>query len=189
MKPQPPTSLPARELGAFEGFNFRQQAAIERTLTAAEVTAWNHDADGEAEFWPAGDHAGVALVFKDQSAVTARELQALAAVLDAAPWDATETCLRVHFAVRVQGAALEDLTAPHLEDQHLAVFFGGNFHDVRRDAAFELFETYYPELFRLWDACPMNGLRFDWDDFLDSPVWTVEEVTLGDRVAVLVAPA
>ena len=38
------------DLGTFEGFNFRDQSAIERELTAEEVVNWNHDGDGEAEF-------------------------------------------------------------------------------------------------------------------------------------------
>lgn len=187
---QPSTQPPiVRPLGTFEGFSFRRQAALERTLTAAEVVAWNHDAQGEAEFWPAGDHAGAALVFRRRNAVTAADLAHLAAVLDAAPWEETETCLRVHFAVSVLGADLERLTVEHLEEMNVMVFAGDNVHDVRRDAGFDLFELHHPELFRLWDATPLDGLRFDWDDFLDSPVWTVEEVSLDGRAFLLVAPA
>ena len=38
------------DLGTFEGFNFRDQAAIMRRLTAEDVVNWDHDGDGEAEF-------------------------------------------------------------------------------------------------------------------------------------------
>ena len=40
------------DLGTFEGFSFRHDQAIDRNLTAAEVVGWDHDAAGEAEFWP-----------------------------------------------------------------------------------------------------------------------------------------
>jgi hypothetical protein len=37
-------------LGTFEGFNFKEQSAIDHILTADEVMAWDHDTEGEAEF-------------------------------------------------------------------------------------------------------------------------------------------
>jgi hypothetical protein len=49
------------DIGRFEGFNFRSQCAIHRVLTAEEVLEWNHDADGEAEFWPDGSCPFVSL--------------------------------------------------------------------------------------------------------------------------------
>ena len=36
------------DLGTFEGFNFREQCAIERILSANEVIEWDHDKKGEA---------------------------------------------------------------------------------------------------------------------------------------------
>jgi len=53
------------DFGTFEGFNFRDQSAIERNLTAEEVTNRNHDGEGEAEFWASGDHVGVSKVFRE----------------------------------------------------------------------------------------------------------------------------
>jgi len=46
-------------LGTSQGFNFRTQSAIERLLTTEE--AGEHDADGEAQFWPAGDQPWLAV--------------------------------------------------------------------------------------------------------------------------------
>ena len=37
------------DLGTFEGFNFRDQAALDRNLTADEVLDWDHDGAGELE--------------------------------------------------------------------------------------------------------------------------------------------
>ncbi len=65
------------DLGSFEGFSFRGQQAIERDLSAEEVVNWDHDGDGDAEFWPAGDCPGVQLVFSEASSVNAREIVAL----------------------------------------------------------------------------------------------------------------
>jgi len=65
------------DLGTFEGFSFRSQSAIPKNLDADGVLNWDHDRQGEAEFWPAGDNAGVALIFEHQSSVTGSELKEL----------------------------------------------------------------------------------------------------------------
>ena len=72
----------AYDFGHFEGFNFRTQSAIERLLTAPEMVAWDHDRDGEAEFWPAGNTPEFSIVFDGRNTVSARELLDLSALLD-----------------------------------------------------------------------------------------------------------
>jgi hypothetical protein len=175
------------DFGTFEGFNFRSQCAIPRHLTAAEVVAWDHDRDGEAEFWPAGDAPAVELLFKHRARATAAELLDLDRLLNELRGDSAASYLRIHYAVNVRGARLDTLTREAVEDQPLDIFVGTNFSDVRRTAAFELFELYYPEEYRVWEKSLCDGLTFDPDDFLASPIFMVEEVDLGEQVAVLVA--
>jgi len=175
-------------LGTFEGFSFRSQSAIARILTAAEVVAWDHDRQGEAEFWPAGDVPEVALLFKQHRTVTAGELLDLDRVLTELGGDSQDNYLQIYYAVNICGDALATLSAESLEDHCLHMFFGSNFLDVRREAAYELFEIYHPEEYRVWEKSHCDGLIFDTDQFLDSPVFSVEEVKLGDGVALLIAP-
>jgi len=59
--------------------------------------------------------------------------------------------------------------------------------DLRKEAAFELFELYYPEEYRVWEQSHCDGLIFDPDQFLDSPGFSVEEITLSNRKALIVA--
>jgi len=184
----PPQSAFRFELGTFEGFNFRNQCAIPRRLTAAEILHWDHDAQGEAEFWPSGDCAGVATVFKSQSAVTATELLALDGLLDDLGGDSDDNYLRIFFVANLLGTPVAELTAEAVEDESVHIFLGDNFCDVRREAAFELFEHYYPELYQLYEATPCDGLIFDADRFLDSPGFGTEEVRFGNRAALLVLP-
>ncbi|MBI5386435.1 MAG: hypothetical protein HZA90_17325 [Verrucomicrobia bacterium] len=174
------------DLGTFEGFNFRHDQAIDHLLTAEEVVQWNHDAAGEAEFWPAGDHAEVALLFKGRSAVTAGELLALDALLQELGDDSTDNYLRIHYAVSCCGENLADLTRDKLEDLPLQVWEGTSFWDLRKEAAYELFELYYPEAYQAWEKSHCDGLIFDEDRFLDSPGFAVEEIELGDRKALVV---
>ena len=175
------------DLGTFEGFSFRSQSAIERNLTAAEVVGWDHDRHGEAEFWPAGDRQEVALLFCHRNSVSASELLDLDRVLGELGGDSTENFLRIHHVVNIRGADLATLTREDVEDACLEIFLGPNFTDLRRDAAFQLFELYYPEEYRIWEKSICDGLHFDTDRFLDSPAFSVEEVKLGDEVALLIA--
>ena len=175
-------------LGTFEGFNFRSQSAIPRILTADEVVGWDHDRQGEAEFWPAGDRAEMRVLFNHRSSITAVELLALDRLLNELSGDSAVNFLRIHYAVNIQGGDLADLNREGVENQGADVFLGSNFTDLRRDTAYELFELYYPEEYRMWEKSCCDDLDFDPDRFLDSPTWFVEEVHLGDQVALLVAP-
>lgn len=174
-------------LGSFEGFNFRDCCAIERTLSGGDVVNWDHDRGGEAEFWPSGDHAGVALVFSGRDAVSGGELLALDRLLHALGGDSTANFLRIHYAVNCAGCDLAELTPAQVDDQPLHIFEGSSFLDLRREAALELFAMYYPEEFASWEDTHCDGLIFDQDRFLDSPSLHVEEVELGDRKALIVA--
>lgn len=175
------------DLGTFEGFNFRSQSAIQKNLTADEVANWDHDQNGEAEFWPAGDNAGVSLLFSQKSAVTGGDLLALDSLLQELGDDSTGNYLRIYYAVNSLGEELSRLTASKLEDYDLQIFEGTSFLDLRKEAAFELFEQYYPEEYRVWEKSHCDGLIFDTDRFLDSPVWSVDEVAIDGCKALIVA--
>ena len=84
--------------------------------------------------------------------------------------------------------ALASLTAAEVEDQLVHVFLGTSLIDLRREAAFELFEVYYPDEYEVWEKSTCDGLIFDEDRFLDSPSFATEEVAFGDRKALIVAP-
>ena len=176
------------DFGTFEGFNFRTQGAIDRILSANEVLTWDHDGAGEAEFWPSGDSPGVALVFQGKTSVTASELRDLDRLLGELGEDSEANYLRIHFALGIRGGDLAALTGAEVEDQLFHVFIGTSFMDLRREAAFELFEVYYPDEYEVWEKSTCDGLIFDEDRFLDSPSFSTEEVTLGDRKALIVAP-
>jgi hypothetical protein len=81
------------DLGTFEGFNFRDQSAMWPNRTAQEVVDWDHDKDGEAEFWPSGDNEAVLVVFKGQSSVAASKLMALDGLLHELGGDTDENFL------------------------------------------------------------------------------------------------
>jgi hypothetical protein len=184
-----PTGNPkiAFDLGTFEGFNFRTQSAILRPLTAAEVVGWDHDRQGEAEFWPAGDRAEVALLFKFKGTVTGSELRELDRLLTEMRGDSVENFLWIHYVVNTCGAAFEGLSRNAVEDANLEIFLGSNFVDLREEAAYNLFQVYYGEEYDFWERSHCEGLIFDVDRFLDSSGFSVEEIDLGNQKALLIA--
>ena len=175
------------DLGTFEGFNFRDQAAIMQRLTAEDVVNWDHDADGEAEFWPAGDEPLVSGVFLGN--ITASDLTALNDLLDTLDGDRECNLLRIQFATRVLGSDLHSLTAAELDDNSPMIFYGDTQIDVRKNAAYELFETSWPDLYKVWEQDQHGILTFDWNDFIDSPMWSTHEVSLGNREILMVLPS
>ena len=177
----------AFDFGTFEGFNFRNQSAILRPLTTDDVINWDHDRDGEAEFWPSGDKPEVQLLFKIRSSVTASEIVQLDNLLQELGDDSTECYLRIFYALNVQGAKLETLGARDIESQNLDLFTGDSFLDLRKDVAYEFFELCYPEEYKVWEKSTCDGLIFDPDTFLDSPSFYAEEVTIGSQKWLLIS--
>ena len=94
--------------------------------------------------------------------------------------------LRIHHAVNIRGANLATMSRDEVEDAPVEVFVGCNFTDLRRETAYQLFELYYPEEYRVWEKSTCDGLNFDTDRFLDSPAISVEEVKLDDQQVALI---
>ena len=181
------TSTPTlSDFGTFEGFNFRDQSAIERTLTAEEVINWDHDAEGEAEFWSAGDAPLVRGIFPGN--ITGRDLLALGELLELMDGDRGQDLLRIQFAVRILGHGLDSLTAQEMDDVQPMIFYGETAMDARKEAAYELFETFWPELYKAWNEDSAGILHFDWNDFIDSPIWATHEVRDGEQTILMVTP-
>ena len=177
----------AFDFGTFEGFNFRDQSAIFKPLTTDDVINWDHDRDGEAEFWPSGDKPEVQLLFKAHGTVTASEIVHLDNLLQELGDDSTEHYLRIFYATNVQGAKLETLGAQDIERQNLDLFAGDSFLDLRKDAAYEFFELCYPKEYKVWEKSTCDGLIFDPDRFLNSPSFYVEEFTIGSQKWLLIS--
>jgi len=174
------------DLGTFEGFNFRLSSAIFGTRTAQEVVNWDHHQQGEAEFWPSGDREEVQLIFGHQNCMTGAQLLALDGLLEKLGGDSQVNFLKLHYAVNVLGFHLCDLTAELVEDEPIQIFTGDCFSDVRKAAAYELFELYFPDIFRAWEKIKCDCPIFDGDKFLDSPEFIVAEVNLGEKAVLLV---
>ncbi len=175
-------------LGTFEGINFSMRRPLKHRLSAADVVAWDHDRRGKAEFWPFGDHRGVELLFRRKGTVTAAQLLDLDRLLTELRGDSLEDFLRIHYAMNVRGANLAGLSADEVEDNSPHIFLGTSLILLRRKAAYELFEDYYPQVYSVYVDAPCAWLVFDCNQFLDSPRFFVEEVAMGELKALLVVP-
>lgn len=176
------------DLGTFEGFSFSEPGALENILTAQEVVNWDHDRQGEAEFWPSGEHAGVFLVFRNQTAVTVGQILELDRLLAELGDDSLENFIRIYHAMTDSGCQLSELSRDSIEDRDLHIFLGQSFYDLHQRAAYELFELYYPEAYAMWERTPCDGLIFDPHIFLGSPSFYTEELSIPGTQVLLVSP-
>lgn len=153
------------DIGTFEGFNFRDQSAIDHILTAQEVLDWDHDGDGEAEFWPHGNNPFTSYLLPENSCSDSdvREVIRIFYETEGRPAELAKACY-----MRDCGTALEDITSEAINDACLYVFGPGWFHDLYKQAAYELFELFWPAAYECWEKNSVPGLRFDYDDFVES---------------------
>ena len=115
--------------GTFEGFNHRDQSAIEAVLTADEVVAGNHDDRGEAEIWPSADAPTLTEIVTRH--VTVPELLTVRRRVAEVGVVGEIVLLRFQFACNVLGEHLRELTMDALDDQQPSIFFGRNRWDAR----------------------------------------------------------
>ena len=176
MKTNPPRI--ENDLGTLEGLSFTRQCALERTVTAEEILTYPE----EAEFWPSGDNALVAALL-DWKTTKPSELLALDALIT----QVGEHRLIAAIALIQDGFRISEITEDLLDERSVHVFEADNFMSARTNAAYELFELYWPEAYKAWETgSHPDGLTFDVEAFLDSPQCSVTEVTLGTRRIVLV---
>jgi hypothetical protein len=151
------------ELGMFEGFNFRDQCAIDRNLTADEVINWDHDKDGEAEFWPDGSSVFVNKLLPGNSC-SAGEIQEVVRIFEELEYSPIDLAKAVF--LRDVGNSLEDIGRDAIDNSRLYVFGPGWFVDLEKEAAYELFEMFWPEAYTWWEKSNVPGLHFDVKDFI-----------------------
>ncbi len=89
--------------------------------------------------------------------------------------------------IRLQGYDLASLFVQDLDDRPPMFFYGDTMIEARKEAAFELFETFWPDLYKAWNEDSAGILDFDWYAFIDSPIWTIHEVKLNNRAILMVA--
>lgn len=163
------------DLGNFEGFNFREGAAIEGNLNAEDVIIWDHDRWGEAEFWPDGSNEIVSRLLPGNSC-SAGQIRQVIRIFDELEGD-TQGLLKAAY-LRDRGYSLEDITREAIEDSFLHVFGPGYRADLKNEAAYELFETFWPEAYATWEISHVPGLHFDAQDFMDS--FSTLQVEIGE---------
>lgn len=153
------------DIGKFEGFNFREQSAIEHILTAQEVLDWDHDRDGEAEFWPHGCNPFTSYLLPG-NACSDSDVREVVRIFHETEGRPEELAKAIY--LRDNGTSLEDITSEAINDSCLHVYGPGWFHDLNKQAAYELFELFWPDAYKCWEENSIPGLSFDREDFLES---------------------
>lgn len=162
-------------IGMFEGFNFREQSAIDRLLTPDEVLAWDHDEQGEAEFWPDGSNPFVQKLL-NRNSCSASEVREVMRMFDEVEGSVHDLAKAVYLVDR--GARLEQICRTAIDDSPLYVFGPGWFFELVEEAAYELFETFWPDAYKFWSEHNIPGLRFDFEEFMSS--FSILEIKLAE---------
>ena len=153
------------DLGEFEGFNFKTQSAIFPNHTAQEVVDWDHDGQGEAEFWPDGGNEFVSLLVNGNCSWSDLiEIDRIFSELD----NNEQDLIKAVYLKQNNGLKLEDITREAVDDACLYVYGENYFSDLRKEAAWDLFEQLYPEAYKLVESWSVQGVSFDEDDFLQN---------------------
>lgn len=174
------STILAHHLGNFEGYNLTNSKAIPFPITGQEVIDWNHDLQGEAEFWPSGDNAGLELIFRGDSKLmsncNSNQLLEIDRILLELGNDSLSNYAKIYAAIN-NGWTLQSITANIINDEQTYIFIGDCFHEMARDAAWELFEMINYELCNLVIKHPIDGLEFDCKRFLNSPSISSQEIS------------
>ena len=153
------------DLGEFEGYNFREMSAIFPNHSAQEVIDWDHDGQGEAEFWPEGSNTFVRLLADGNcSASDLIEIDRIFSELD----NNEQELIKAVYLKQNNGLNLKDITREAIDDACLYVYGPGYFSDLREEAAWDLFEQFHPEAYKLIESWSIPGLGFDETDFLST---------------------
>jgi hypothetical protein len=152
-------------IGMFEGFSFRNQCAIDQNLTADEVLNWDHDEQGEAEFWSDGSEPLVSKLLSGNSC-SAEEIRQVMRILEELDGKPAQIAKAVY--LKDGGSSLKDIDREAVDDSSLYVFGPGWFTDLEKEAAYELFEMFWPEPYEFWRRNTVPGLTFDVEAFMQS---------------------
>jgi hypothetical protein len=180
--------MKGKSRGVVEGCEDAERKAFFREMDLSEGRQWDPEGQEDDEFSSVRDMRALRVLFQGRHALDAKGMEAAIQLVEAFDGDDLDSILRLHVLVNIQGMDLDAVTVAAMGDLPLSTFRGENFHDLRREAAFELFQLYWPDLYSILEKTPMDGLRFDVDAFLDSPSWVTEEVQLGSECVLLVMP-
>ncbi len=180
--------MKGKSRGVVEGCEDAERKAFFREMDLSEGREWDPEGQEDDESSLVRDLRALRVLFQGSHALDAKGMETALGLVAALDGDDLDSILRLHVLVNIQGMDLDAVTVAAMEELPLSTFRGENFHDVRREAAFELFQLYWPDLYAIWEKTPMDGLRFDVDAFLDSPSWVTEEVQLGSECVLLVMP-
>jgi len=169
------------DLGFFEGFNFKTQSAIDKQLTAEDVINWDHDEQGEAEFWPEGGNVFVKELVNGNC--TGNDLLEIDRIFSELHGCEYELCKALYMK-SMHGSELEQITRDAIDDECLYVYGPNYFSDLAKEAAWDLFENLYPEACKLVESYSVPGLSFDEEDFLRD--CSTMEIKTGDYKGYLV---
>lgn len=162
------------DFGTFNAYTPHDFVRLDLGLTADDVLTWAAAVYHEYLLSPAGDHAGVQLMFRNQPSVTPSQLLALDRLLLEFGGDSPAHYLRACNALDQYDQSLLGQAGRSGAEEPQTNSLKPCPNPVQRESAHALFEIFFPEKYRTWANNPCDWLIFDVDRFLASPELFVE---------------
>ncbi len=157
------------DFGTFDAYTPRDFVKLKLGLTADDVITWAAAVYDQYMLSPAGDHAGVKLMFREQPSVTPGQLMALDRLLLEFGGDSPTHYESAHHALSQYDCSLLGQISRmySMEPQQASLTPCPN--PLHQASACALFEIFFPDKYRAWGQPMCDWLIFDVDAFLASP--------------------
>ena len=178
------------DFGTFDGGHWPYEyQSFDDPVASQDVVDWDAITDGDAEFWPSGDKEEIELLFegateRGQERVSKVELIHLANLLDHLGGDNLENYLRIRHAMRARETGVGRVSSELLDSMVVHIFVGEEIGEVRRRAAAAMEAHYQPKTWSVEGEETSDTLT----TIKRSPAWSFEEITVADKVAVIISP-
>jgi hypothetical protein len=157
------------DFGTFNAYTPHDFVKLDLGLTADDVITWAAAVYDQYMLSPAGDHAGVKLMFRNQPSVTPGQLLALDRLLLEFGGDSPAHYQSARNALdQYENSLFGQISRMYAkEPQHVSLKPCPN--PLHLESACALFEIFFPDKYRAWESSLGDWLVFDADAFLASP--------------------
>jgi hypothetical protein len=166
------------DFGTFYGGHWpTEYQPLDNPVWPDTIMNWDECDQGEAVFWPAGDRPEMGLLFDEDRPLKKEELTVLSHLFDLLGGDTTENFLRIRHAQRTFDAGLHELTMEMVTALVVHITVGDDAGKARRRMQAELQMRYRLDA----EGDVLKSVT-------DSPDWRIEELSVGEKTALVVAP-
>lgn len=175
------------DLGKFLGRGIHKKTHVDGIFTAQEIIDWDERRDGFSEFFPAGDHEGVSLVFREKSSVDAMELIELDCLFGGFGSSTNSVCMEIHHVMTKHKLPVTTLDYSDFEATENVVVTGQSMSEARRKAAFRIHECFPEQCQDSIEGLEPDAQLAELIRIMETPKFTITEARFANEVGMVVS--